>query len=89
MTYYSVINNIKTALDAAGVPCTLHAIYNGYQLHFPWCKGDIACHAGTYGAKHSNVESYCFPWDDFDVTELTPTEAIVRIIKYYNYLKGE
>ena len=83
MLYYSVIYFIKAILDTLQIPCEMRKIYEGFQLRFPWCPGDIAMHDGTYGAKAGDVESYCFPWDSGDVTRLTPEEATRKIIAYY------
>ena len=87
--YYCVIVYIKSILDRASVPCTMCPIYEGYQLLFPWCVGDIALHSGTYGHRQLHVESYCFPWDEGDVTELEPDEAAEKIITYYKTVKGD
>ena len=81
--YYSTIYFIKAILDSQQIPCEMREIYEGYQLRFPWCVGDIAMHNGTYGAKSGDVESYEFPWDDGGVTQLTPEEAAIKIITYY------
>lgn len=83
MTYAERIITIAAALDRAGVPYTIHRIYEGWQLRFPWDKGDIAVHDGTYGAKHDKVESYEFPWDNDGVSVLSVEEAIQKIIIYY------
>lgn len=85
--YYSVIVYIKHILDRAGVPCAINPIYEGYQLRFPWCKGDVAMHDGTYGAKAGHVETYEFPWDEDDVSELEPIEAAALILAYYKKVK--
>jgi hypothetical protein len=85
--YYSVIIYIKNILDDAGVPCVVVPIYEGYQLRFPWCEGDVALHDGTYGHQQLHVESYCFPWDEDDVSELTPVEAAAKIMTYYKTVK--
>jgi hypothetical protein len=81
--YFFTINFIKTILDSLQIPCEMRKLYEGYQLRFPWCEGDIAMHDGTYGAKAGDVESYCFPWDNEDVTRLKPEEAARKIIAYY------
>jgi hypothetical protein len=81
--YFFTINFIKIILDSLQIPCEMREIYKGYQLRFPWCEGDIAMHDGTYGAKAGDVESYQFPWDDGDVTQLSPEEATRKIIAYY------
>lgn len=85
MTYAERIAKIAAALDAAEVPVpyTICPIYEGWQLRFPWCKGDIAVHDGTYGANADKVESYEFSWDEDDVTVLSVDEAIKRIKNEY------
>lgn len=85
MTYAERIVKIAAALDAAEVPVpyTICQCYEGWQLRFPWCKGDIAVHDGTYGAPAGKVESYQFSWDNGDVTSLTVEEAVRRIKNEY------
>lgn len=79
-TYAERINMIAAALAEAAVPYEIHEIYEGWQLRFGWCYGDVAVHDYTYGAKSGYVETYKFPWDDGDVSMLTPEEAAERII---------
>jgi len=81
--YYSTMSAIKDCLDLCEIPCELVPLYDGFQLLFPWCEGDIAMHGGTYGARQGDVESYCFPWDDGDVTRLDSVEAVMKINEYY------
>lgn len=85
--YETAINTIITAL-AGHVPFTVHIVYDGLQLRFPWCEGDVACHSGTYGSSLGHVESFQFPWDDGDVTELEPEKMALRIVNYYEEVKN-
>lgn len=87
MTTYETAINTIIAILAGHVPFTVHRVYEGLQLRFPWCRGDVACHAGTYGANLGHVESYEFPWDDGDVTELEPEKMALRIVNYYKEIK--
>ena len=84
MTYAERINFIASILTLLSIPYTTNELWDGWQIRFPWCEGDVAAHRGTYGAANGKVESYQFPWDDDDVTELTPREAAINIIAYYN-----
>ena len=87
--YYQIITYIKSILDCFSIPCTMNPIYEGYQLRFPWCEGDVAIHDGTYGSKAGHVETYEFPWDEGDVSELEPIEAAALILAYYEEVKKE
>ena len=80
-----IISIAKTAslLQEMDVPFTIKKIWDGYQLRFGWCEGDVACHSGTYGSLEGFVETYCFPWDEDDVSMLTPEEAAAKISAYY------
>lgn len=71
------------------VPYTTNKLWEGWQIRFPWCVGDVACHDATYGHDDGLVESYAFPWDDEDVSVLTPEEAGALIVKYYNETVGK
>lgn len=81
--YYQRITFIADALDELNVPYVLKLCYEGAQLRFPWCEGDVACHAGTYGSDCGFVESYQFPWDDDDVSMLSPQEFIEKVYHFY------
>ena len=67
----------------AGVPYEPRALFEGWQLRFPWTRGDVACHLGTYGHANGFVETYQFPWDEGGVSMLTPEECANKIIAYY------
>ena len=82
--YFKPIDIIASALDAAGIENTCHPCYDGYQLRFNWCNGDVACHSGTYGSTMGMVETFRFPWDDDDVSMLSPAMTIEKIINFYN-----
>ena len=86
--YIDIIACMKEILDIYQIPCTMNELYEGAQLRFPWTDGGIAMHHSTYGAAKGHVESYQFPWDEGDVTELTPIEALKNIIVYYNNKEG-
>lgn len=85
INYGYVVNVAKVAnvLHAAEVPYTCNQIFDGWQLRFPWCNGDIACHSGTYGNQEGKVESFCFPWDEGSVSVLEPVRMARKIIAYY------
>ena len=83
MNYKKIMEDIKNAFDAYGIPCSINECWEGYQLRFNWTNGDIAIHDGTYCHEKGCVESYEFPWDDGDVSVLTPDEAIEKIKSYY------
>jgi len=84
MTYKDRIDYIANECAKHNVPHSTNEIWEGWQIRFPWCDGDVAAHDGTYGAKQGMVESYEFPWDDGDVTVLTPEEAALRICTLYD-----
>jgi hypothetical protein len=81
--YFKPIEIIADFLDNKKIENTCYHCYEGYQLRFNWCKGDVACHSGTYGSRSGYVETYNFPWDDGDVSMLTPIEAANKIYNYY------
>lgn len=85
--YKRVINELAGMLEYAGIPCTVNDIFDGAQVRFPWHRGDIACHHGTYGADDGFVESYELPWDEGDVTRMIPEEAVARVIELYGQHK--
>lgn len=56
----------------------------GGYFRFPkYPSADVACHFGTYGAEQGLFESYCFPWDEGDVTGwLTPEDFVEKYEEY-------
>lgn len=87
--YVNAINEVIRDLIPAGVPFTTNPIYEGMQLRFPWCDGDVACHAGTYGSSEGMVETFQFPWDEDDVSMLTPVAAATNIIEMWEGREDE
>lgn len=84
--YEQIINELALELAAVGVPYEINECYEGWQLRFPWCMGDVAIHDGTYGHSMGKVESYQFPWDNGDVTVLSVDAAAALIISYYEFM---
>lgn len=88
-TYKERIDFIATCLAQLNIPFTMRPIWEGWQILCPWANNaDVAVHDGTYGVKQGMVETYEFPWDEGDVTCLTPEEAADRIIVYWYQLNG-
>ena len=83
--YLHTINCITHALYVLGVPYEINPMpaQNGYQLTFCWTDGDVACNELTQGSEHNLVETMDFPWDNGDVTVMTPQEAAARIACYF------
>lgn len=85
-TYEQIINELALELASMSVPYEINECHDGWQLRFPWCNGDVAIHGGTYGHSMGKVESYQFPWDDYDVTVLSVDAAAALIISYYEFM---
>lgn len=80
--YAQAILDITNKLDEAEVPYTLHECWEGYQLRFPWCDGDIVAHRyapSTLG----KVESMSFSWDAGDVTVMEPEAMAIMVVAEY------
>lgn len=87
--YAELIARVACLLADMGIPYTVHTLWDGAQLQFPWSCGDVACHFGTRGGHYGYVETYRFPWDNDDVSMLTPEEAAARIAAEYFKTKEE
>ena len=83
MKYYDTIALMGEVLSEHKVPFTINPCHDGYQIRFPWCKGDIAMHSLTIGAREGMVETYQFPWDGDDVTPMSPLNAVITVLGYY------
>lgn len=82
--YAMPILALSSCLEEMEIPHTTNPIWDGYQIRFPWCNGDLICHGFSYGHSAGHVESYGFPWDEGGVTELTISKAFVKVVDYYN-----
>ena len=80
--YANSILTIVEKLDKAEVPYTLHKCWEGYQLRFPWCVGDIFAHQYA-PSKLGKVESMGFSWDDGDVTVMEPEAMAIMVVAEY------
>lgn len=81
--YNEIISALSDRLDEYHIPHTVHDCWEGAQIRFPWCNGDVAIHYATYGHAEGCVESYQFPWDEGDVSVLDPEEACKNIVAYF------
>jgi hypothetical protein len=81
--YNEIISAISDRLDEYHIPHTVHDCWDGAQIRFPWCEGDVAIHSYTCACAKGYVESYQFPWDDGDTSVLDPEEAVERIVQLY------
>ena len=84
--YEQIINELTIKLASVGVPYEINEYHDGWQLRFPWCNGDVTIYGGTYCSNMGKVESYQFPWDDYDVTVLSVDTAAALIISYYEFM---
>ena len=82
-TYFEIIHFMEDCFDFCEVPYERNECWDGFQLRFPWSVGDVAINSYTYGASCGRVETFHFPWDDGDVTSMTPMEAVYKIVTYY------
>jgi len=81
--YNEIISAMSDRLDEYHISHTINDCHGGAQIRFPWCKGGVAIHDGTYGHEVGYVESYEFPWDNEDVSMVDPEEAVERIVQLY------
>lgn len=86
MNYKERILYIANICTSQNIPFSINTIFDGWQIRFPWCVGDIACHFYTHGAADGLVESYRFPWDGDDTSALTPEEAASKVAAHYEYV---
>lgn len=82
--YYERISYIANKCLENKIPFEIKPCWEGWQIKFAWAdNADIAAHSWTYGTKSGLVESYQFPWDDDDVSTMTPEEAFEKIKKLW------
>ncbi len=82
--YAKPILKLANALvETKAVPLTIVTLWDGLQLRFPWTKGDVVCHSGSYGHEYGYVESMGFPWDEGDVSCLSVEDMAQAIYEYW------
>ena len=65
-------------------------LYDGKQIKFNWCDGDVICHCGSYGGNYGLLETMGFKIDDDDVSGfLTPFKALEIILHEWNTREKE
>ena len=90
IVYIQSINEVISELLANNVPLIHNACLDGWQIRFPWCKGDVASNSLTCDSKYGWVETSNFPWDEENgYSVLTPKRAIKDITKLYLKMKDE
>lgn len=63
-----------------GIEYKIESCWDGYKWTFEDYDGDIAIHSGTYYYDEGYVESYQMPWDEDDVSILSPQETVARLM---------
>lgn len=87
--YIYAINLLSAALDEKNIPHKKQKLFNGGQILFDWCNGDIICHSSSYGSKEGKYETMGFPWDKGDVTgNLSLQEVMEEIEEFYQLFKS-
>ena len=80
---YELIDTLSTLLTENKVPHNVHeGPADGWQITFDWCDGDVIA---SWASFHL-LESYCFPWDEGDVTRTNPEQMAEWICEYYKSL---
>ena len=81
--FVNTILTLSNRLSERNIPHTCKLLLDGMQICFPWNKGDLVCHCGSYGHEDGAVESFNCPWDNGDVTCLDIEEALNLITEWY------
>ena len=86
--YKKVIDKVTNILNENKVIYTTRRLYEGYQILFnPWHQGDVIIHDGSYGHNIGKVETMGFPWDEGDVSMLSPEECANEIVELFESYK--
>lgn len=65
-------------------------LYEGQQIQFNWCDGDVICHFWSRGGNVGLLETMGFKTDNDDVSgNLTPFEALEIILHEWNTREQE
>lgn len=79
--YVYAINLLSAALNEKSIPHNKHELYDGGQITFDWCGGDLICHYGSYGHEKLLYESMGLSGDEDDaIGNLTLEKAVQKVI---------
>ena len=81
--YTKTVMELLPILNFFNIKHEVERLYDGYKILFDdFPGGDAIVHMWSSGY----VETYGMPWDDGDVTTMTPQELVMRLC---NQLEGE
>lgn len=81
-----VILKLSEELCREGIPHYTIPTEDGAQIRFPWCGGDVLHGKWSHGTEDGHVETWSFPWDGDDVTELSVAWVLENIKWLYQYI---
>ena len=88
MDYLMTISIVAAILEDNNIPFTMDELCDrcGYKITFDWTEGDVVCNSAV---PQETVESMGFPWDEDDVTQLSPEYMGARIVGYFVHCTGQ
>lgn len=84
--YEFAIHELTRLLDRLDIPYEDPTeLWDGQQIRFTWCDGDVICHSYSYGGDVGLLETMGFAMDGEDVTgRLTTLQALEIILHEWN-----
>lgn len=84
--YELAIHELTHLLDRLDIPYEEPTeLWDGQQIRFNWCDGDVICHRGSYGGDAGLLETMGFKMDNDDVSGyLTSFQALEIILHEWN-----
>lgn len=78
--YQQTIEEFSACLIQFEIPFSIQYFLGGAKWTFPFCDGDFICNKAI---NFNFVESKGMPWDDDEVTLLTISEALKKMLKHF------
>lgn len=83
--YEYAMGQLAKVCELWHIPFTTGNLWEGKQIRFPWCEGDIVCHGFSYGGKQGLFETMGFEEDGDDVRGcLNKAQAFETILHAWN-----
>lgn len=88
--YLQLIGTFCAYLSLFKVPYNISpCLGEGYEVTFPWTKGKVTVHDGSYLNGRGFITSYDFPWNEGFPFSCSPQEMGEKVENYYFSLQSE
>ena len=86
--YLQLIGTFCAYLSLFKIPYNISPCWReGYEVTFPWTKGKVTVHDGSYLNGRGFIASHDFPWNEGFPFSCSPQEMGEKVKEYYSNLQ--